>query len=43
MKIGRYEKEVNDQKIREIAERVLPDISFENRYRICEPYGEEDT
>lgn len=43
MKIGRYEKEVNDQKIREIAERILPDISFEKMYRICEQYGEEET
>ena len=41
MKIGRYEKEVNDQNIREIAERILPDISFEKMYRICEQYGEE--
>ena len=43
MKIGRYEKEVNDQKIREIAEKILPDISFEKIYRICEQYGEEET
>ena len=42
MKIGRYEKEVNDQNIREIAERILPDISFEKMYRICEQYGEEE-
>lgn len=43
MEIGMYEKEVKDKEIREIAEKILPDLSLEKVYRICEQYGEEET
>lgn len=42
MEIGMYEKEVDGKKIRELAEKILPDTPVEKVYRICEQYGEEE-
>ena len=42
MEIGMFEKESGDPKIKNIAERILPDILIDKIYRVCERYGENE-